>query len=783
MTVPIDHRAFLPTLAQRLQTWAQQHHDRVCVLISGDPDWSAATAHSLVAGLRPVQHAAWLSARALTNQTRPIQAASRLLGQEHDLVVYDAHSGLDPDGFGAITGTLRGGGFLVLLTPPLEHWPRARDPERERLAIWPHTAAAVGGRFIARFARILRTAPGTIPLLQHDPDWHTTALDRLHQLVADASSRRLRSPMPRQDAGGPTGDPAAPATPDQARAVAAILAVARGRPRRPLVIRAHRGRGKSAALGLAAARLMMGERPLRILVTAPQRAAAQSLFKHATAALGRGATRVDLGSDQGSLTFLAPADLASVRPVADLILIDEAAAIPAPLLAALLAHYPRLVFATTVHGYEGTGRGFEIRFRATLDRLTPNWQELLLETPIRWSAQDPLEALVSRALLLDATPAGAMPDQPWADRGTDPDQIQILRLDRDQLAGDEDRLREIFGLLVLAHYQTRPMDLRMLLDGPNVRIYCVQAGHRILATLLVAAEGPITDPELRTDIFAGRRRPRGHLLPQTLCAHGGLMQATTLRYLRVVRIAVQPAACGCGLARTLLRRLAVDAHREGCDFLGASFGATPELIRFWDQCGFRPAHLGTHRNAASGEHALVVLRPLRISARGFLANAEQRLERRLATLLCGPLRDLDPLTLATLTSAIRSPPPLAPAPDSNASYDADTHDGAELMGFIKDQRGFDPTLPVLCELTRRWLGPCLRAGCMTLEDAALLLAATRQMHPLQTLVQHFDVAGRDVLVSRIRSVAGTLWGYAASHQREDDLAKKAATSLKSMTLG
>ncbi|MCG7973391.1 MAG: DUF1726 domain-containing protein, partial [Candidatus Thiodiazotropha taylori] len=36
--------------------------------------------------------------------------------------MYNAFSGFDPDAFGAVSGTLTGGGLLLLLTPSLDHW-------------------------------------------------------------------------------------------------------------------------------------------------------------------------------------------------------------------------------------------------------------------------------------------------------------------------------------------------------------------------------------------------------------------------------------------------------------------------------------------------------------------------------------------------------------------------------------------------------------------------------------------------------------------------------------
>ncbi len=195
---------------------------------------------------------------------------------------------------------------------------------------------------------------------------------------------------------------------------------------------------------------------------------------------------------------------------------------------------------------------------------------------------------------------------------------------------------------MLAHYQTRPLDLRILLDGPNLRVYALRHERAVVGALIAAEEGALDEPGLEEAIFEGRRRPRGHLLPQTLSAHAGIATATRLRFLRVVRIAIHPALERRGLGRSMLRGLWRDARRDGFQLVGTSFGASPGLVRFWDRCGFRPVQIGTSRNAASGEHAVVMLR--RVDRRGsaFVADAQRRLERRLPVLLAGPLRDLDP---------------------------------------------------------------------------------------------------------------------------------------------
>ncbi len=660
------------------------------------------------------------------------------MGQDLDLLIYDAHSGFDPDGFGAATGAIRGGGLLILLTPPLADWPQCTDPEAARIAVWPHSARSTSGRFLARLVTLLLADQQILRLQQREVPPTEPEL-RPHRQA------ERHPPLPVSTESPPAAPRASRAlTPDQQRACEAILQTARGRARRPLVLIAHRGRGKSAALGLAAGQLLATS-DCRILVTAPRRAAVAPVFHHAEAVLADTESARQAPSSESGLTYSSPQAILETWPEADLLLVDEAAGIPAPLLEAMLAHYRRIVFSTTVHGYEGTGRGFEVRFRATLDRLTPSWRALRLERPIRWAPADPLEALTFRALLLDATPA---PAQQLAT--ADPANCRCERLDPARLIRDEQSLHELFGLLVLAHYQTRPLDLRVLLDGPNVRLYVLRHAGRIAATLLAAEEGGIQDAELREAIFAGRRRPRGHLLPQTLSAHAGLLDAPSYRYMRVMRLAVHPSLTGRGLGRMLLRALLRAGRAEGFDLAGASLGATPGLLRFWDRCGYRPVQIGTRRNAASGEHAVVVLRRLSRPGSGLVATARCRLQSRLPILLAGPLRRLDP---AIAVGLIRSLPPSAASRPTTQPPGAPT-DWLELRGFVAGHRTLEASLPPLAALVRDRLGPCLRAGAIRPDEAALLVAAAAQLRPLTELVPFFGARGRDELLQGLRLAAG-----------------------------
>jgi tRNA(Met) cytidine acetyltransferase len=722
-----EARAALSGLVGRLRRDARRASQRRALVLAGDPAWGLAAARAALAALPAPVDSVWLSDRPLPEPHSPLSAGTGLLGREIDALAYDAHGGFDPDAFGAAVGALRGGGLLLLLTPPLDLWPELTDPQAARVAVHPFRAEQVPGRFLRRLARVLAEGTAVALVRQGRP------------ILGPEDTEGTGTPQIGSAAWRPSPDPDC-RTPDQAAAVSAVLRVARGRPRRPLVITSDRGRGKSSALGIAAGRLL-AEGGYRILVTAPRHAAVEPLFRHAARLLPGAEIHADriLRAD-GAIELHPPDALALVPTEADLLLVDEAAGIPAPLLERLLAAYGRVVFATTVHGYEGTGRGFEVRFRRTLDRLSPGWRRIELSEPIRWAADDPLERLVARALLLDAAPAPGA-----ALAGADPGTCRYARLDREALWADEETLQQLFGLLVLAHYQTRPLDLRHLLDGPNLRVHVLRHGAAVAATALVAVEGRL-DAALGLQVFAGERRPRGHLLPQTLSAHAGLDAATGLGFARIVRIATHPAVQGRGIGRMLVERIIEEAAADGLDLAGASFGATPDLLRFWERCGFPAAHLGTSRNAASGAHAAVVLRALSPGGEALLDSARARLTARLPILLAGPLRSLETDVAAVLLANA----PTAPAPAVPVG------ERRELETFAFARRPYEAALPAIAALLGARLPAGLRAERLDERERTALIAKVLQQQEWREVAQVAGASGRAGVIALLRSGVGRL---------------------------
>lgn len=692
-------------------------------MLAGDREWSSAAAQTLLSAT-PLREILWVGNDAPGDaDALPPGKALSLLGREFDAVVYDARAGFDPDAFGAVAGTIRGGGLLLLTTPPLETWPDFPDPEYRRITVAPHRPEELTGRFLRRAVRIFRNSAE--PTL-------------IEQQGRDYTVRRGQTDRPART---PLDTPSPPyRTRDQQQAVETVIKVTTGQRRRPVVLTSDRGRGKSAALGLAAAQLMQGT-ARRILVTGPGVEAVEPLFRHARQQIenthdGRGT----LHCGAATLSFHPPDRILREQPQADLLLVDEAAAIPVPLLEQLLERYSRIAFATTVHGYEGTGRGFELRFRRMLDRKTRGWRALQMETPIRWAPNDPLERFTFRLLMLDAAvaPEAAL-------RSIRPEACKIEKVDRDRLLEDENTLSELFGLLVVAHYRTRPYDLRHLLDGPNLSIYLMRYREHVVGAVLAAKEGGF-DAETSRRIWAGERRPQGHLLPEALAAHLGLLEAPGMGCARILRIAIHPSIQRQGFGTRLLQTVTAQLEQEPFDYLGASFGATPQLIRFWHRCGYQPVRLGVKRGATSGAHSALVVRGVSQPGGGMAEQAHHRFIRTFPHQLSDPLRELETEMALTLLATAPSPLPL----------DLDQQDRQDLEAFTSGQRTYETVIEPLWKLTSTALTDPCTEGILEPEERAVLIRKVMQKQGWATAATSLAFGGRSQVTATLRRAARKL---------------------------
>jgi tRNA(Met) cytidine acetyltransferase len=534
---------------------------RRMIVMAGESKWSS----QQICSLTRLLPGDWLwvgAAPELPLHCAP-SAMRTLLGREFLHAVFDARNGLDAEALAALAGTLRAGSWLVLLAPPWSDWPKQPDCDSSR---WSEQSEAIPTpHFISHLQHCIRADSECLLWEQHQP---------LH--IPEFSPR----PLWYAASGAPFDEQAA------------ILNTLLRMPAGVAVVTAARGRGKSALAGMLLHRITG-----KGLVTAPGKAATDVLASHA--------------GDR--FNFVAPdALLANTEAFqADWLIIDEAAALPAPQLRKLISHFPRVLLTTTVQGYEGTGRGFVLKFCANLDALT----RYTLSTPIRWASHDPLEKLIDTVLLFDEV------DVTTASQGA----VSLQVIERGDAIQPSQQLQQMYRLLSGAHYRTTPLDWRRMLDAPGQHFIAATSGDETIGAVWLVEEGRL-DEKLSRAVWAGFRRPRGNLVAQSLAAHGGSPLAATLKGLRVSRVAVHPLRQRQQIGQQMIARAKAHAGLTA-DYLSVSFGFTDELWNFWTSCGFVLVRVGSHREASSGCYTAMALLPLTAHGEALTAHERRRLQR------------------------------------------------------------------------------------------------------------------------------------------------------------
>ncbi|CAK7308784.1 RNA cytidine acetyltransferase [Vulpes lagopus] len=267
---------------------------------------------------------------------------------------------------------------------------------------------------------------------------------------------------------------------------------------------------------------------------------------------------------------------------AELVVIDEAAAIPLPLVKSLLGPY--LVFmASTINGYEGTGRSLSLKLIQQLRQQSAQSQisttaenkatttarlasvrtlhEVSLQESIRYAPGDAVEKWLNDLLCLDCLNITRI-----VSGCPLPEACELYYVNRDTLfcyhKASEVFLQRLMALYVASHYKNSPNDLQMLSDAPAHHLFCLlppvpptqNALPEVLAVIQVCLEGEISRQSILNSLSRGKKAS-GDLIPWTVSEQfqdadfGGLSGG------RVVRIAVHPDYQGMGYGSRALQLL------------------------------------------------------------------------------------------------------------------------------------------------------------------------------------------------------------------------------------
>ncbi|MDG6254817.1 GNAT family N-acetyltransferase [Glaesserella parasuis] len=483
----------------------------------------------------------------------PFSNAKTLLGQEFPYAVYDmrASSGvcLNLDALAIVAGTIQEGGTLYLVCPEWDNLEQQVDFDALR---WNAQQPIATPNFFRYFKtlvnEILPPFTGEVPC----------EAGGRGEIVFTQDQQNIFDNLPL--------DPAD---------IHLILA--------------PRGRGKSTLSGKLAEKL---SQQYAVSITARSHSALPNFWK---------------GIESDKVKFFAPDRLIQMIEQKNIspnqwLFVDEAASLPLPMLQQFCAYFDKVVLTTTTQNYEGTGRGFCLKFLPTLSRSTKQWT---LSQPLRWGENDPLEAFVNQLLLLEYQ---IPPSPPFSKGGS------YL-----------DKLINFYHLLAQAHYKTTPTDLRRLFDAPDQRYFYLEEQEKLIAGCWAVNEGGLDD-ELTQAIWRGERRPQGSLVAQYLCFQGNLPDACRLKSVRISRIAVQPEYQKQGYGKRLVSQI-ISQMPPLVDFVSVSFGLTPELLYFWQSCGFNLVQITPTPEASSGYHSAMMIYPLSEQGKIFAQQAQQQFKR------------------------------------------------------------------------------------------------------------------------------------------------------------
>ncbi|CAF1031679.1 unnamed protein product [Adineta ricciae] len=408
----------------------------------------------------------------------------------------------------------------------------------------------------------------------------------------------------------------------------------------------------------------------------------------------------------------------------ELLIIDEAAAIPLPLVKQLLTGANYLVFlSSTINGYEGTGRSLSLKLLeqlrqqsavlTTATKTTTSHRtlsELELNEPIRYGINDPIETWLNNLLCLDCCQDPSKSNK--ATRGACPslDSCSLYCIERDTLfsynESSELFLRRLMYLFVSSHYKNSPNDLQMLSDAPGHDIYCLLGPivdpHQlpeILCAIQVCYEGELSKEIVARQLSHGQRNS-GDLIPWTIAQTYQDYTFGKMSGVRIVRLATHPDYQRMGYGTKaiqllekyfqgqiinldeveqaesppspvaaeqveiiddedlpllkeellprqslppLLQKLTERRLKHSIDYLGVSYGLSPDLLKFWKKNQFLPVYLRQTASELTGEYSCIMLRSIHMAEQApWLFSYYQDFRRRLLSLLGFQFRTFTP---------------------------------------------------------------------------------------------------------------------------------------------
>ncbi|XP_063384664.1 RNA cytidine acetyltransferase [Cydia fagiglandana] len=755
---------------------------------------------------------------ATTIHGRYYSESHAMLGQTYGVCVLQDFEALTPNLLARTVETVEGGGLIIFLLKTMDSLRQLHSITMDvhsRFKTEAHDT--VVNRFNERFLLSLADNPRCLILddnLTVLPISSKTAQVEPVNVTPERTNPKLTELVSSLSDTPPAGPLVALCrTYDQATALIAIIdTLASKTSRPPHCLTAARGRGKSACLGLAvAAAVALGY--VNIYVTSPHPENLITLFEFVLKGLDaclyqehidynilrstnpdfkKAIVRINIArNSRQTVQYITPDDH-SLLSAADLVLVDEAAAIPITHVSAAATKAPLALLSSTVSGYEGTGRALSLKLFAMLQTKHDAPAPIKLEEPIRYRSGDPVEAWLNSLLCLESPAPSVGVGAP------SPAACELFRVNRDALfcyhKAAEAFLHRLVAIYVASHYKNSPNDLQLLADAPAHNLFVLLAPTppnatsmpEVLCVVQMCLEGNISDKSVRDNLGRGRKAA-GDLIPWNICEQFGDRDFPKLSGARIVRIATHPSYQRMGYGKralqqlasyytgdipcldeqhsdteevpdkragglhtetivprakppTLLKRLS-EVQAEHLDYLGTSFGLTEDLLKFWKSQKYVPVYLSQKANELTGEHSCIMLRALGDSS--WLTAYSADFRRRLARLLGRSLRTLPAsLALPTLVNESVSVDKPALTKELIAQH-LSNHDLARLESYCRQQADYRLITDLLAPIAT--LAFHAKVAKLDAVQQVIFVAMGFQMKEPDDIAQELGLPGSQIL--------------------------------------
>lgn len=530
--------------------------------------------------------------------------SERVLGNTFGMCILQDFEALTPNLLARTIETVEGGGLIILLLRSLSSLTSLCTmvmDVHERFRTESHSEAT--GRFNERFLLSIASCKACVvmddelnilPISSHMKSIKPFSGNEDSEGLSEAE-RDLKNLKEQLNDDFPVGPLIRKCcTLDQGKAVITFLdAILDKTLRSTVALLASRGRGKSAALGLAISGAIAAGYS-NIFVTAPSPENLKTLFefvckgfnaleykehldydvvKSTNPEFKKSTVRINIYKQhRQTIQYIQPHEHEKLSQV-ELLVVDEAAAIPLPVVKSLLGPY--LVFlSSTVNGYEGTGRSLSLKLLQQLEEQSQMstksvegslagrlFKKIELSESIRYASGDPIESWLHSLLCLDVT--NFIPN---INRLPSPSECDLYYVNRDTLFSyhkdSELFLQRMMALYVASHYKNSPNDLQLMADAPAHHLFVLlgpvdeSKNHLpdILCVIQVCLEGQISHRSAMKSLSDGHQ-PFGDQIPWKFCEQFQDTVFPSLSGARIVRIATHPSAMRLGYGSTAVELL------------------------------------------------------------------------------------------------------------------------------------------------------------------------------------------------------------------------------------